>query len=280
MPSQLTLQSTVRLNDGNAMPVLGLGVFQMDDEQECIRAVQTALDCGYRHIDTAAGYGNEAAVGTAIAQAPFPREAIFITSKVPPDRLGRAATRRCVENSLRHLRTDVIDLYLIHWPRREGTEASHEELQALRNEGKLRSVGVSNFSVRRFEEQFFPRITGIPAVNQFERHPFCANNALVDFCRRHGIQPVGYSPLGRGGSLSHAVIQRIARAHNKTAAQVVIRWQLQHGVVVIPKSANPARIRENADVFDFALGADEMAQIDNLDSNASIIDWLPEHDWF
>ena len=272
--------STLTLNDGNAMPQLGLGVFQINDVGECIAAVQCALDAGYRHIDTAVGYRNEEQVGEAIAQSSVDRDQVFLTTKLGPKQFGAEACRSCVEESLSKLRTDYIDLYLIHWPVREKTEETYETLQQLREEGKVRSIGVSNFTIRRFEEQFFKRIEEMPAVNQVERHPYHANNELLDYCREKGIQTEAYSPLAQAGALDDSSLLEIANAHGKSVAQVMIRWQLQQGVVVIPKSANPKRIRENANVFDFQLSDEEMKQIAGLDRQESIITWRPEENWF
>ncbi|TVR47963.1 MAG: aldo/keto reductase [Puniceicoccaceae bacterium] len=277
----LTLESTVTLNDGRTMPLFGLGVFQMQDKAECIRAIHTALEAGYRHIDTAVGYNNEDAVGDALAEASVPREEIFLTSKVPANQASAEGTRTCVEESLRKLRTDFIDLYLIHWPiRGGGTEESYETLQALREEGKLRSIGVSNFTRRRFEEQFFKRVGEVPAVNQIERHPYCANADTVAYCRERGIQVEAYSPLARKAALEDPVLQAIANSHSKSTAQIMLRWQLQQGIVVIPKSVTPARIRENAALYDFELTAEEMARIDGLNREETIISWRPEPNWF
>lgn len=278
--NDLNLQSRTTLNDGRTMPWLGLGLFQITDKSACHTAIHAALDGGYRHFDTAVGYRNEADVGSALAESAVERETLFITSKLMPDRFGHETARRCVENSLQQLRVDYIDLYLIHWPVREKTEETYETLQELREEGKLRSIGVSNFTPRRFEEQFFKRIDEIPAVNQFERHPYCANNDLVAYCRQKDIQPQAYSPLAQAEALEDPTLAAIAHQHGKTTAQVMIRWQLQQGIVVIPKSANPKRIAENADVFDFLLSETEMTQIAALDQGKSIITWRPEDDWF
>jgi len=277
----LNIASTATLNDGKAMPLLGLGVFQMTDAAECLRAVQAALDAGYRHIDTAVGYQNEAGVGEALAQAGVPREEIFVTTKLPHTVGDPERTRATVESSLRKLRSEYIDLYLIHWPvRGGGTETAYETLQTLREEGKLRSIGVSNFTRRRFVEQFFKRVQERPAVNQIERHPFYANGDTVAYCRDEGIQLEAYSPLARAEAMDDPTLKEIAQARGKTVAQIMLRWQLQQGVVVIPKSARPERIAENADLYGFALSDEEMARIDALERQASVIGWRPEDDWF
>ena len=275
---KLTIDSTATLNDGNRMPLFGLGVFQLRDAAACERAIHAALDCGYRHIDTAFAYGNEAEVGSAIQSASVDRDALFLTTKIMPNRFGQV--RETVESSLRSLRVDTIDLYLIHWPVREGTETAYETLVQFREEGKIRSVGVSNFSVRRFEEQFFQTIKDVPAANQIERHPFRAQNDIVEYCKQKQILPEAYSPIVQGRSLDDPTLQAIANDHGKSVPQVMLRWHLQSGVAVIPKSANPDRIRENADIFDFVLDPEAMAKIDSLDRDQSIISWRPEDGWF
>ncbi len=276
----LKIDSTVELNDGNRMPLFGLGVFKMSNDRECIDAVHHAIDLGYRHIDTAVGYGNEEAVGAAVRTASVDRDQVFVVSKVPHSGFGRERARACTENSLRRLGLDYIDLYLLHWPIREGTEEAYETLMELREEGKLKSIGVSNITIERFEKQFFRKIEEKPAVNQIERHPFFQNNALVAYCREHGIQPEAYSPLARTRGMADPALVEIANSHHKTAAQVMLRWQLQQDVIVIPKSSNPGRIAENADIFDFALSEDEMKTIDGLDRDAPTTTYRPEPDWF
>ena len=272
--------TTVKLNDGHEIPQLGLGVFQVREAAECDRAVREALDAGYRHIDTAAAYRNEAAVGKAIAGSGIDREKIYVTTKVFIQGLGREATRQACEGSLKELGTDYVDLYLIHWPVREKVAEAWETMQDLRAEGKIRSIGVSNFMVRRFEEQFFKHTDVIPAVNQIELHPFNTCTELVQYCRDKGIQVEGYSPLARAQRMDNATLKQVADAHGKSVAQVMIRWQLQHGWVVIPKSSRPDRIKSNAAVFDFEISAGDMTRIDGLNEDFITIDWRPEEDWF
>ncbi|MGF1483928.1 MAG: aldo/keto reductase [Opitutales bacterium] len=277
----LTITSTRTLRDGHEMPLFGLGVFQMGSKEACVDGVRRALDLGYRHIDTARGYNNEDAVGEAVRASGLSREEIFVTSKVMAQDFGTAATRRAVEESLKRIDLDYIDLYLIHWPVREGTEAAWEVLCALRDEGKLKSVGVSNFTVRRYEEQFLPKVNELPVCNQIERHPFFAQNELVAFNDARDIFTVAYSPLARTEGMNHPTLQQIAAAHGKSPAQIMIRWQLQQGVGAIPKSSNPERIAENADVFDFELDTAQMTALNGLDSpEGSVISWRPEENWF
>lgn len=274
----LTMTTSRNLSSGYAMPLFGLGVFRLDNGAECERQVRAALDLGYRHIDTARGYGNEVAVGRGIRASGVPREEIFVTTKVMVD--NEAAIRQAVEESATNLDLGYIDLYLLHWPKNEWTESSWELLREYRDRGVMRTIGVSNFSVRRFQEQFLPRVTEVPAVNQIERHPRYAQPDLVQFNDAHHIATVAYSPLARGAYLDDPVLVDIAQAHGKTVAQVMIRWQLQQGVSAIPKSASLERLKENADVFDFALSDNEMERIDALDRGESCITWRPEPDWF
>ncbi len=278
----MDLNTRIQLNDGSAIPQLGLGVFQLEDAAACERAVAAALDCGYRHIDTASIYGNEEAVGRALAASGIPREEIFVTTKCWIDDFGREATRNAFNASRKKLGLDVIDLYLLHWPVDETMMAAWETLVELRAEGKVRSIGVSNFSVRRFEDFFFRHTDIVPAVNQIELHPFGSRPDVRDYCRGKGIAVESYSPLARMKGLDHPELAAMAAEYGKSPAQVVIRWHLQHGRVVIPKSQHPERIRENADVFDFALTPDQMSRLDALNEDRFVITWRPggEEAWY
>ena len=233
-----------------------------------------------RHIDTASAYRNEQAVGKALSDSGVPREEIFVTTKVFITEFGVDATRKACESSLRLLGTDYIDLYLVHWPVHETMMDAWETMQAMRDEGKLRSIGVSNFTVRRFEEFFLKHTDELPAVNQVEFHPFWFRKELLDYCHAKGIRLEGYSPLVRGQRLDDPVIRKIADACGKSPAQVLIRWQLQHDMVVIPKSSHPKRICENADVFDFEIAPDDMASLDGLNEDCSVLTWRPSKDWY
>ncbi|MBK1879732.1 aldo/keto reductase [Pelagicoccus mobilis] len=276
----LNINTCTTLNDGIAMPMLGLGVFQITEADECVKAIHSAIDSGYRHIDTAVGYGNETEVGKAINETKIAREDLFITTKIYCSDFGTEKTRKCVETSLQNMDTDYIDLYLLHWPVRERTEEAFETLLELKAEGKVKSVGVSNFTVRRFEEQFFKSVDTRPSVNQVERHPYFANNELLEYCREKGIQVEAYSPLAQAGAIKDPTINEIADQYGKSPAQIMIRWQLQQGVVVIPKSVNPERIKQNADVFDFQLSNTDIQTMNALNKDESIITWRPEDDWF
>lgn len=275
MKNELTLQSTARMNDGHRIPMLGLGVFKMDEAAECVRAVRWAIDAGYRHIDTAFVYENEEYVGEAVAGCGVPREELFLTTKTPFDH-DPARIREVFEQSLRKLRTDYVDLYLIHWPLKdEGLPGAWETLQQLKDEGRCRSIGVSNFTVARFEQAFLPEVSTVPAVNQIELHVFKQQTDLLDFCRSKDIVVEAYSPLARALKMDQPDLARIADEHGKSPAQVMIRWCLQEGAVVIPKSSHEARIRENADVFDFSLSESEMATLAGLDEGFDALEWRP-----
>jgi diketogulonate reductase-like aldo/keto reductase len=274
------INTTVKLKSGYEMPQLGFGVFEIQDLSECSNAVRAALDAGYRHIDTAAIYGNEEAVGEAIEASGVAREDIFVTTKVFVRSFGTAATREACEGSLKKLRTDYVDLYLIHWPVRELVDQTWDVMQVMQGEGKIRSIGVSNFTTKRFDEQFFKHTDVVPDVNQIELHPFNTRKDLLQYCRDKGIMPEAYSPLARAQRMDDPVLNEVASAHNKNVAQVMIRWQLQQGIVVIPKSSKPKRIAENADVYDFVLSDDEMAKIDGLNEDIHTITWRPEQNWF
>lgn len=275
--TQLAPDTALKMNDGRRIPILGFGVFQIDDGRACESAVREALDAGYRHIDTANGYRNEASVGTAIAQSGIPRDQIFVTTKTPMTHVGADIRTGC-EESLRKLGTDYLDLYLIHWPLDDARlVGAWETLEALRAEGKCRSIGVSNFSVRRFEEVLLGKVATVPAVNQVETHVFCQQRELVAYCEKKGILIEAYSPLARAQRMSDPTLQRVAADHGKTPAQAMIRYLLQKGIVTIPKSVTPERIRENADVFDFELVAEEMRLLDGLNEDFFSLTWRPKN---
>ncbi len=280
--SELGIDATVGLCDGNRMPLFGFGTFRLADGDEAENAVRCALDTGYRHIDTAAVYRNEASVGRALAGSGVPREDVFVTTKVWINAFGRDATREACEDSLRRLGLDYVDLYLIHWPMDETMMAAWEAMQALRDAGKCCSIGISNFTLRRLEEAFFPHTAEVPAVNQVEFHPFWYRKELLDYCTGKGIRLESWGSLTRSEKLADPTVAEIAREYGKTAAQVLLRWHLQRGVIIIPKSSHAARIRENADVFDFGLSAEQMNRIDALNENFTLSAWLPcpREEWY
>jgi len=270
----LTLESRITLNDGRTIPVLGLGVWQAAPGRETRQAVAYALEIGYRLIDTARMYGNEKDVGAAVQQSGIPREEIFITTKLWNDEHGYEAALRAFEKSRQALGLDFVDLYLIHWPVPRLRRESWKALLKLRDEGHARSIGVSNYTIRHLQEVLSASPIP-PSVNQVELHPFLYQRELLEFCRSHGIQVEAYSPLARGRRLDDPVIREIAARHARTPAQVLIRWSLQHGLVVIPKSSRPERIRENAAVFDFELRPEDMGRLDSLDERSHVA-WNPD----
>ena len=255
----------VLLSDGFHMPWLGLGVYGLASGRQCLAAVKHALKIGYRHVDTAAFYGNEEDVGRAVRDSGIPREQIFVVTKLWNSDQGYASAIRACDESLAKLKLDYIDLYLIHWPEPGRRLDSWRALVELRRQGKCRSIGVSNYTIAHLKE-LLAHSDVAPCVNQVEFSPFLFQRELLEFCRAHGIQLVAYCPLTKGRKLGDPVVGGIARKHGKTAAQVLLRWAIQHQVVVIPKSGRPARIEENAGIFDFTIGAEDMARLDALDA--------------
>ncbi|GGY50588.1 aldo/keto reductase [Streptomyces omiyaensis] len=256
---------TVTLNNGVEMPQLGFGVFQVPDDATTA-AVTAALEAGYRSIDTAAVYGNEAGVGRALAASGIAREELFVTTKLWNADQGYDATLRAFDAGLAELGLDYVDLYLIHWPTpaRDLYRDSWRALERLADEGRIRAAGVSNFQPEHLR-RLLDGATLTPVVNQIELHPALQQSELRAFHGEHGIATEAWSPLAQGAVLDDPVIAAIAAAHGKSPAQVVLRWHLQLGNVVIPKSVTPARIRANLDVFDFALTDGEMTAIAGLD---------------
>lgn len=260
---------TVTLNNGVRMPILGFGVYQIPEDQT-EQAVSDALAAGYRSLDTAAAYQNEEAVGRAIRNSGIARDELFITTKLWVQDPGEGNTRRAFENSLRRLGLDTIDLYLMHQPYGD-YYSQWRAMQDLHAEGHIRAIGVSNFHSDRLIDLITHNdIT--PAVNQIETHPFYQRQAEHDFMREHGVQHESWGPFaeGRNKLFSDPTLASIANAHGKSVAQVVLRWLIQRGVVVIPKSVRPDRMAENLDVFNFELDAGQMALIAGMDAETSL----------
>ena len=257
---------TVTLNDDNVIPVLGLGVAELSEE-DTERAVSAALEAGYRLIDTASVYGNEAAVGRAIAASGLPRDELFVTTKVANADQGFNSTKEALAASLERLGLEYVDMYMIHWPATQLGKYidTYGSIQKIQQEGQIRSIGVCNFL-----EEHLSTISDLtytnPAVNQIELHPLLNQADLRALHADRGIVTEAYSPLGVGNVLENPTLVSIAQAHGKSPAQVAIRWSIQLGNVVIPRSGNPERIKENIDVFGFELTDDEMSQINGLDN--------------
>lgn len=261
------MNETLSLHDGNSIPRLGLGVFQSTGGDE-IAAVRHALEVGYRHIDTAAMYQNEEGVGQAIAESGVPREDIFITTKVWNERIRRGEASASIDESLQKLGVDQVDLMLLHWPV-EGRLDAWQDLIAAQADGRVKSIGVSNFIPEHLDELVASSDVK-PVINQIEYHPWHEPHDIIASCQKHGIAVEAWSPLMRGRLAEEPVLVEIAAELGRTEAQVALRWMLQKDVVVIPKSVTPSRIESNAQIFDFELDADAMARIDNIDGQGRI----------
>ncbi|MBL3625255.1 MULTISPECIES: aldo/keto reductase [Bacillus] len=267
------LQAKATLHNGVEMPWFGIGVFKVEEGAELVNAVKTALVHGYRSVDTAVIYGNEEGVGEGIRQglqeAGLKREDIFVTSKVWNADLGYEETLKAFDTSLEKLGLDYLDLYLIHWPVEGKYIDAWRALETLYRDGRIKAIGVSNFQIHHLKHLM--KETEIkPMINQVEYHPRLTQKELLAFCTEQGIQLEAWSPLMQGQLLDHPVLQEIAEKYGKSAAQVILRWDLQNGVITIPKSTKKHRIEENANVFDFELSADDMKRIDDLNENLRV----------
>ncbi|MCM3116102.1 aldo/keto reductase [Neobacillus sp. MER 74] len=260
------LQSTTTLNNGVKMPWFGLGVFKVEEGPELVNAVKMAIKHGYRSIDTAAIYENEEGVGQGIKESGIAREDLFVTSKVWNADLGYESTLAAYQTSLDKLGLEYLDLYLIHWPVAGKYKEAWRALETLYKEGRVRAIGVSNFQVHHLED-LLKDAEIKPMVNQVEYHPRLTQNEVQAFCRENGIQMEAWSPLMQGQLLDNEVLVDIAAKYNKSVAQIILRWDLQNGVVTIPKSTKEHRIIENSQVFDFELTQEDMQQINELNQN-------------
>jgi diketogulonate reductase-like aldo/keto reductase len=267
------LQDTTTLHNGVEMPWFGLGVFKVEDGAELVEAVKAAIKNGYRSIDTAAIYDNETGVGQGIREAMVEynvaREELFVTSKVWNPDLGYESTLAAYETTLQKLGLDYLDLYLIHWPVEGKFQEAWRALETLYKDGRVKAIGVSNFQIHHLETLMKDAVVK-PMVNQVELHPQLTQKELIEYGKKQGIQIEAWSPLMQGQLLEHPVLKEIADKHNKSIAQVILRWDLQHGIVTIPKSTKEQRIIENSDVFDFVLSEEELAQIDALNQNLRV----------
>jgi diketogulonate reductase-like aldo/keto reductase len=266
--------TTRRLADGNQIPLLGLGVWQVPNGPECVNAVRWALELGYRHIDTAQAYGNEQSVGQGLRESGVPREEVFITTKFYPAQDDPAAE---AERSLERLGVDYVDLYIIHWPQGGATWA-WPGMERARELGYARSIGVSNFDAAELQE-LVATASVAPIVDQVQFSPFEYRRALLEACDRRGVALEAYSPLGHGSHVASETAARIAQRHERTPAQVLLRWCVQRQIPAIAKSTHRDRIAENAQVFDFALPADDVAELDALDQTGGTEQALEDKWW-
>jgi 2,5-diketo-D-gluconate reductase A len=261
----------IRLNNGVQIPQFGYGVFQIAPD-ETAGAVRAAFDAGYRHIDTAQGYGNEEGVGQAVRESGLPREEVFVTTKLNNSRHGHDEAITALDESLQKLGLDYVDLYLIHWPRPHADRyvETWRAFEKILSDGKARAIGVSNFQVPHLERLAAETGT-VPAVNQIELHPMLPQAQLRAYHRAHGIATEAWSPIGKGGDLlQDERVVALAEKYGRTPAQIVLRWHIQLDNIVFPKSVTPSRIRENIDVFDFELSSDDVATIGELDSGTRL----------
>ena len=259
-----SIANCTTLNNGIQMPWLGFGVFKVQDGREVEQSVKWALEAGYRSIDTAAVYGNERGVGTAIRESGVPRNEIFLTTKVWNEELRKKRTSVAFKESLERLGMDYVDVCLVHWPVKGAYKDAWKALEDIYESGRTRAIGVSNFLVHHLEDLLADSQI-VPAVNQVEFHPYLVQPALLNFCQKQGIQLEAWSPLMRGKISTVAEITQLAEKYHKTPVQIVLRWDVQHGVVTIPKSVHKDRIIENTRIFDFELSSEDMTLLDRLD---------------
>lgn len=268
----ININTTIKLNNGVEMPILGLGTWQIHGK-EAERSVLHALDVGYKHIDTAALYDNEEEVGKAIRKSGIPREEVFITTKLWNEDHGYKHTIAACDRSLKGLGLSYVDLYLIHWPVSNIRNETWKAMEALLKSGKCRAIGVSNFTIKHLE-QLMRQSPTVPAVNQVEFSPYLYQKDLLDFCRSNEIQLEAYSPLTRGRKLKDRRLVTIAKKYGKSTAQILIRWALQSGIVAIPKASREKHIRENANVFDFDISSEDMVILYSFNETLRI-SWDP-----
>ncbi|KPL03584.1 MAG: glyoxal reductase [candidate division Zixibacteria bacterium SM1_73] len=266
MIEEISIDTKIKLNNSVEMPIFGLGTYQTRSGKETQAAVLYALEAGYRLIDTAKIYGNEKDVGEVVRKSGIPREEVFITTKLWNSDHGYEAAIAACEKSLKSLGLSYIDLYLIHWPVEGLRNETWRAMETLQKEGKCRAIGVSNYMIWHLEELLRSSST-VPAVNQVEFSPYLYQKDLLEFCRSHNIQLEAYSPLTKGQKLSDPKLVAIASRYSKSPAQMLIRWVLQHGVIVIPKSSKKERIFENADVFDFTISPEDKSVLDSFNEN-------------
>ena len=266
-----TIASGFKLSNGVTMPCIGLGNRQVPDDDVLVKAIHSAVNLGYRHIDTAHIYGNERSVGVAVRTCGVPRSKLFVISKLWNTDRGYKETLEAFERTMDALQIGYLDLFLMHWPAARGEAMTWQSINSgtwrameeIYRRGRVRAIGVSNFLVHHLVP-LLARAEVVPMVNQIEFHPGYMQKATFDFCRSHGIQVEAWSPLGRGALIHHPVLVELAQQHGVTTAQIALRWCLQHGVAAVPKSLNPERQKQNAELFSFNLTPEEMERLDNL----------------
>lgn len=269
------LTPQLRMNDDNKIPQVGLGLWQVKDEVEFNTSFSAGVEVGYRHFDSAQAYGNEQFLGAAWKASGLKREDIFITTKIRVENMTIGHTTQSFEKSLKNLQTDYVDMILLHFPVTIVRKKAWKQLEKIHAAGQARSIGVSNYTVKHLEEmKEYAKIT--PAVNQVELHVFLQQPELIDYCRSNNIVVEAYSPLAHAREMDEPVIQEIAKKHSKSYAQVMLRWCIQKNLVVLPKSVNPERVRQNIDIFDFELDDEDMTQLTKLDKDLRTC-WDPTH---
>jgi len=266
MTMQVDINSKLKLNNGIEIPRLGLGTYNITRKKDVDRAIHSALEAGYRLIDTAAAYYNEREIGEAIKSSTVTREEIFITTKLDNSDHGYKSTFRAFEQSLSRLDTDYVDLYLIHWPISRRRNESWKAMEELLEKGKCKAIGVSNYMINHLED-LKKNSSVLPAVNQIEFNPFVFEREVKEYCQNLGVAVEAYTPIARGRKFKHQDIKRLSDKYGKTEAQVMLRWGIQHNVIVIPKSSSPERIKENADIFNFNISDEDMGVLNSLNEN-------------
>ena len=259
------------LNNGLKIPVLGLGVFRMDDKKEAYKSIRKAIDLGYRHIDTAMIYENEEPVGKAIRESGVDRADFFVTTKLWIDDIKNDNAQNALDSSLRKLGLDYVDLYLVHWPIKDKYVSIWKDMERIAATDKVRAVGVSNYQENHLKEILDLRSL-VPAVNQIELHPYLSQNELVEFCTQHNIKIESWSPLcaNKNNLLDEQILKDLAEKYSKTPAQIILRWNIERGLIVIPKSSNPGRQKENIDLFDFSLTAEDIEKVNSLNKDLRV----------
>jgi methylglyoxal/glyoxal reductase len=262
----VSIFDTIELHNGVKMPAFGLGVYKVEEGEQLEKTIHTALDLGYRLIDTASFYQNEEGVGQAIRNSGIPREQLFITTKVWNSEQGYENTLKAFDDSMERLGLDYLDLYLVHWPVKGKYLETWRALEELYREGRVKAIGVSNFKIHHLKD-LLSHAAEKPVINQVELHPLLSQVELRDFCQQNDIKVEAWSPLSRGRFLEEPVLWKIAAQYGKTPAQIILRWHLENKIIPIPKSVTPSRLKENAEIFDFQLNQKELEEINGLNKD-------------